>query len=122
MPEKSRQRRVKVSKRRGTASAIKSTDVGKAKGLSRHAAKKSRHVEGVRFTEDRHVGRSRPPAKSRIKEPTEVEALAMERPELHFPPGGRAPGFEHERARQKVISRRSRSVAAKVARKKKSPR
>ncbi|MGA9520597.1 MAG: hypothetical protein WBV82_03985 [Myxococcaceae bacterium] len=54
MPEKSRERRVHVARKEGRSTAIKASDVGMAKGLSRHAAKKSSHVLGMR----RSVGRS----------------------------------------------------------------
>lgn len=123
MPEKSRQQRVKIAKRQGKSTAIKSSDVHLAAGLSTHAAKKSRHVEGMRTIADRSVSRKQPPGQSRTargRTPTGINESALE------PAGGRSPeaprvaGFDRTRPQQKVISRRSRSLlAAKEARKRK---
>lgn len=125
MPEKSRQRRVQIAKRDGRTTAIKSSDVGLAKGLSRHAAKKSSHVEGMRQLKDRTVSRAKPPNKGagRRKTPTGVHETERQLPARATAPGQkttRLSGANRARAAQRVISRRSPSaVAAKQARKKK---
>lgn len=123
MPEKSRQRRVQVAKRQGKSTAIKSTDVGLAKGLSTHAAKKSSHVEGMRSVAGRSVSRKAPPLAGKgrgTRTPVGPHESARELPDAQT--AGKQPrvrGVERHRAEQKILSRRTpSSVAAKQARKK----
>lgn len=126
MPEKSRQRRVQISKRQGRTTAIKSSDVGLAKGLSRHAAKKSAHVQGMRQLKDRTVSRASPPSKGAGREelPVGVHETERQLPARKTAPGQKTPrvsGVNRTRPTQKVLSRRSPSkVAAKQSRKKKT--
>ena len=106
MPEKSRERRIQIARRQGKATAIKSSDVGLAKGLSKHAAKKSSHVEGMRTQVGRSVGRKAQPGEGRLK--TEDWAGATI-------PGKREPDVRG--SVQRTLSRRSQSaVAAKSSR------
>ncbi len=108
MPEKSRQRRVKVAAREGRATAIKSSDVGKASGLSSHAAKKSAHVEGLRTTAagKRNVGRRKAPHEGEGTAAPEVSARKE---------ASRTAAANRQRTEQKVISRRT-PLAAKTVR------
>ena len=53
MPQKSRERRINEAKRAGTAATLKRIDLGAEPPLSRHAAKKSRHVALQATTPDR---------------------------------------------------------------------
>lgn len=111
MPEKSRERRVKVAAREGRATAIKSSDVGKAKGLSTHAAKKSSHVEGLRKT-------GVPRGVSRQKAPHESEQGPTPAKRSPTKQASRTAAGNRTRTSQKTISRRA-PLAAKTARKKK---
>lgn len=111
MPEKSRERRTLIGRRQGRATAIKSSDVGKAKGLSAHAAKKSSHVEGMRTPKSRSASRSKAATTAPNSEVDRIAGLG--------PSAGRVPGANRKRPVQRKISNRSRAVAAKTARKKK---
>jgi hypothetical protein len=109
MPEKSRERRVKVAARQGKATAIKSSDVRKAEGLSTHAAKKSSHVEGLRTSS---VGRS----VSRKKAPHESEKGPTPPPRKPKKEVARAESDTRSRPAQRTLSRRA-PLAAKQSRK-----
>lgn len=120
MPEKLRQRRVQIARRQGKATAVKSADVGMAGGLSRHAAKKSRHVQGMRTPIGRSVSRKMPPGAGKSmgrgeqREGGERAGGGGERP---LGAGPRVAGIERRRSQQKILSRRSRSgLAAKQQR------
>jgi hypothetical protein len=120
MPEKSRQRRVQIARRQGNATAIKSSDVGRAGGLSRHAAKKSAHVEGLRQPTGRSVSRKAPPGAGR--EGRRVGGLRQSEGSAaqDLGPGTtRLSGIEHRRAEQRILSRRSRSATAAKERRRK---
>jgi hypothetical protein len=73
MPQKSEGRRILEAKRAGTAATLKKSDVGAEPPLSKHAAKKSRHVAARVVTSDRAAmpraapgeGRSRVPVRDR---------------------------------------------------------
>jgi hypothetical protein len=118
MPEKSRQRRVQIARRQGKTTAVKSSDVGMAQGLSRHAAKKSAHVEGLRHPLGRSVSRKAPPGtgRDRLQTPERFhESEQAPAADLGWATA-RLSGTEHHRAEQKILSRRSRSASAAKAR------
>jgi hypothetical protein len=76
MPQKSEGRRMLEAKRAGTAATLKKIDVGAEPPLSKHAAKKSRHVAARVLPPDRAAmprsapgeGRSRVP----VRDPSEA--------------------------------------------------
>jgi hypothetical protein len=114
MPQKSRERRELLSRRQGTARAIKSSDVGLAKGLSSHAAKKSSHVHGMRQLVGRSVGVKSTPGhgSGRITSPEGTFEHGMEpllNPEER---NTRVSGFDASRPTQRVLSHRSQAGIA----------
>jgi hypothetical protein len=65
MPQKSPQRRIVEAKRAGTAVTLKKSDIGAEPPLSKHAAKKSRHVVAQVVTPDRAATPRAPPGDGR---------------------------------------------------------
>lgn len=74
MPEKSLQARARRAKAKGTTITLKDSDTGEAFGLSRHAAKKSKHVAAVKSFAERSVSPRRAPGTGRRKAAT-LDAL-----------------------------------------------
>lgn len=107
MPQKSREQRTKVALRQGRTTGIMSSDVGLAAGLSTHAAKKSRHVEGERHPAERHVSRKSPPNSRGRKPASELEPLMKPGVSMAFGSAGRVPGFERARAVEHELSSRA---------------
>lgn len=105
MPQKSREQRTKIALKQGRTTAIMSSDVGLAPGLSTHAAKKSRHVEGERHPADRHVSRKAPHASRGSKPASELESLMQPGVSNAYGTGGRVPGLEHSRAIEHELPR-----------------
>ena len=60
MPQKSVERRETAAKRAGTTATLKKIDVGQEPPLSKHAAKKSRHVAALEAPGGRRVSLSYP--------------------------------------------------------------
>jgi hypothetical protein len=121
MPGKTRQRRVKIARRQGKTTAIKESDVGLASGLSRHAAKKSRHVVGMHSPRARSASLKQPPGLGKNRRATTEEGdLVRMLEELvadRMPSAGRVAGIERGRSVPRTLSRRSPSrVAAKQQR------
>jgi len=98
MPQKSPERRIVEAKRAGTAVTLKKADIGAEPPLSRHAAKKSRHVAAQVVTPDRAASPRGPPGDGR------GNVLARDRTEArdHFRSEagtGRRPGHHRKEER-----------------------
>jgi hypothetical protein len=66
MPEKTKQRRAKTAKAKGTTMTLKASDTGDVPaGKSAHALKKSRGIVGRAAAADRSVSRRRPPGEGK---------------------------------------------------------
>ena len=67
MPEKTQEERTRRAKAQGTPKGVKASELGRAGGLSAHAAKKSRAVVGRDTFEDRAVSARRPPGEGKTR-------------------------------------------------------
>src|SRR5690242_2315740 len=95
MPQKSFRRRAKVAKRSGTTETLKHADLGGDEGLSKHAAKKSRHIAARVAPTDRHVSPQAAPGEGRRSTPARgaSEAGDLYRSEAG---AGRRPGHHRK--------------------------
>jgi hypothetical protein len=77
MPQKSPERRIVEAKRAGTAATLKKSDIGAEPPLSKHAAKKSRHVAARVVTPDRAAMPRAAPGEGRanapVRDPSEAQ-------------------------------------------------
>jgi hypothetical protein len=95
MPQKSLGRRATVAKRSGTTETVKHADVGGDDGLSKHAAKKSRHVAGQAAPRDRHVSPRAAPGEGRRSTPGRGASEARDLYRSEAGPG-RRPGHHRK--------------------------
>jgi hypothetical protein len=95
MPQKSLGRRATLAKRSGTTATIKHADVGGDEGLSKHAAKKSRHVAARVAPPDRRASPHAAPEEGRRSIPAREasEARDLYRSEAG---AGRRPGHHRK--------------------------
>ncbi len=115
MPEKSRQRRVHVARKEGRSTAIKASDVGMARGMSRHAAKKSSHVLGMRHSVGRSVDVKSTPGRGKGKAVTPVGPQEHEYDPMEYGQQDgttRVEGINRERPVQRELSNRTPSRLA----------
>jgi hypothetical protein len=98
MPQKSPGRRIVEAKRAGTAATLKRVDVGAETSLSRHAAKKSRHIAAQVVTPDRAASPRAPPGEGRAKVPARDRSEARDHFRSEAGPGHR-PGHQRKEGR-----------------------
>ena len=98
MPQKSPERRIVEAKRAGTAATLKKSDIGAEPPLSKHAAKKSRHVAAQVVTPDRAATPRAPPGDGRAKVPPREDSEARDHFRSEAGPG-RRPGHHRKEER-----------------------
>ena len=98
MPQKSPERRILEAKRAGTAATLKKSDIGAEPPLSKHAAKKSRHVAAQIVTPDRAATPRAPPGDGRAKVPPREGTEARDHFRSESGPG-RRPGHHRKEER-----------------------
>ena len=98
MPQKSPERRILAAKRAGTAATLKRADIGAEPTVSRHAAKKSRHIAAQVVTADRAASPRAPPGDGRSKVPPRDRTEARDHFRSEAGPG-RRPGHHRKEER-----------------------
>ena len=95
MPQKSPQRRIVEAKRAGTAVTLKKSDIGAEPPLSKHAAKKSRHLVAQVVTPDRAAMPRAAPGEGRATVPARDRSEARDHFRSEAGPG-RRPGHHRK--------------------------
>jgi hypothetical protein len=98
MPQKTPERRIAQAKRAGAAATLKKSDIGAEPPISKHAAKKSRHIAGQFVTPDRAAMPRAPPGEGRAKVPARAGSEARDHFRSEAGPG-RRPGHHRKEVR-----------------------